>query len=47
MTYIFFEKLESLVRENEDKNIVIGGDFNTVLDPNRDKTSMFDNPYTP
>ena len=33
----FFETLETFVRENEDKNIIIGGDFNTVLNPDIDK----------
>ena len=33
----FFEKLEAFVRDNEDQNIIIGGDFNTVMDPKIDK----------
>ena len=32
-----FNKLEDYINENEDKNFLLGGDFNTVLDTNIDK----------
>ena len=32
-----FEILEAYIRSNEDKNFIIGGDFNTVLDIHLDK----------
>ena len=32
-----FEKLEEYIKENEEKTIIIGGDFNTVLDETLDK----------
>ena len=32
-----FEKLEEYIKENEEKTIIIGEDFNTVLDENLDK----------
>ena len=36
-TFLFY-KLEEYIRQNEDKNfIIIGGDFNTVLDTQLDK----------
>ena len=33
----FFEILYNFIRANDDKNIIIGGDFNTTLNPNIDK----------
>ena len=32
-----FEKLETFVANNDEQNLIIGGDFNTVLNPNIDK----------
>ena len=32
-----FNKLKDYINENEDKNFLLGGDFNTVLDTNIDK----------
>ena len=32
-----FNKLEDYIKENEDKNFLLGGEFNTVLDTNTDK----------
>ena len=32
-----FEILEAYIRSNEDKNFIIGGDFNTVLHIHLDK----------
>ena len=34
----FLKKLESFCAENEDKNFIIGGDFNLVIDPEVDKS---------
>ena len=33
----FFDKLEVFIRENEDKDIINGGDFNTILNNEIDK----------
>ena len=32
-----FDKLENYIINNEEKTFIIGGDYNTVLDPNIDK----------
>ena len=33
----FYEILQSFINNNQDKNIIVGGDFNTVLNPLLDK----------
>ena len=33
----FLRTLETLIRENDDKSLIIGGDFDTVMDTNIDK----------
>ena len=33
----FFDKFEAFIRENEDKDIINGGDFNTILNNEIDK----------
>ena len=34
---VYFNTLETYLKENIDKNIIIGGDFNTVLNTELDK----------
>ena len=41
----FFKKLESFCAENEDKNFIIGGDFNVVIDPEVDKSGGIKNTH--
>ena len=44
-TAFFFLKLESFCVENEDKNFIIGGDFNLVIDPEVDKSGGIKNTH--
>ena len=38
--HLFFSKLKTLLDEYSDRNIIIGGDFNTCLNPSIDKRAV-------